>query len=85
MSDADPITPAPVAGVKPPVAAGNPPGSAPIAPRITIEQFCTALSATDKQVELIGSFHNAERAAGHHADSHENYQARYLAFASQPA
>jgi hypothetical protein len=76
MSDV-PAQPAPIAGTKAP-----PP---PSQPRITVEQFCTTLSSTDKQVELIGAFHHAERVAGRHTDTTDNYQSRYAAFASQPA
>ena len=81
------FTPEPVAGTPaPPAVSGNPPGNTPVpVPRGTVDHFCAALSATDKRVELIGAFHNAELAAKRPADTHDNYQTRFGAFAAQPA
>lgn len=87
MSDDAPLTPAPAAGTTEPTLTGDPPGNTPpgTPPQMPVEHFCAALSATDKRVELIGAFHNAERAAKRYADSHDNYQTRYVAFCAQPA
>jgi hypothetical protein len=43
------------------------------------------LSATDKRVELIGAFHNAEQAAQHSLDTFDTFQERFEAFCSAPA
>jgi hypothetical protein len=54
-------------------------------PTITLQAFCTALSATDKRAELIGAFHHAQVAAKHLFDTHDNFQLRFVTFCSAPA
>lgn len=52
---------------------------------LTLEEFCTRLSQSDRRVELIGGFHAMERAAGNTKDVESAYQARFEAFVNQPA
>lgn len=51
----------------------------------TLQEFCSALSTTDRRVEMIGAFHSVERAAGRMRDTATNYQKRFTAFLTQPA
>lgn len=63
------------------------PAAAPVNPAIpdlTVEEFCTRLSASDRRVELINAFCFVERKAGHFKDAESNYQARFQAFANKP-
>lgn len=52
---------------------------------LTIDEFCTRLSATDKRVELIGAFHNVESQAGKVKDTEAAFKKRFDDFAIQPA
>lgn len=52
---------------------------------LTVDEFCTRLSATDRRVELIGAFHATEKAAGRAKDLESAFLARFESFVSQPA
>jgi hypothetical protein len=52
---------------------------------LTIEEFCTRLSATDRRVELIGGFCASEKAANRVKDTESAFQSRYADFINQPA
>lgn len=58
--------------------------TAPAAEQVTLEEFCTRLSVTDKRVEMIGAFNFVEKRAGHVKDTEANYAARYEAFTKKP-
>lgn len=51
---------------------------------ITLTEFCTRLSTTDKRVEMIGAFQYVESQAGHVKDTESGYAARYAAFVKKP-
>jgi hypothetical protein len=51
---------------------------------ITLEEFCTRLSMSDKRVELIGGFNYTETAAGRIKDAESDFQARFTAFTTKP-
>lgn len=59
--------------------------AAPAVFKLTIEEFCTRLSASDRRVELIGAFHATETKAGRRKDSEDNFRARFAAFLKTPA
>jgi hypothetical protein len=52
---------------------------------LSLDEFCSRLSQTDRRVELIGGFHHSERAAGHSNDTEAAFAARYVAFCNAPA
>lgn len=52
---------------------------------ITLGEFCTRLSATDRRVEMIGAFHHVEKKAGRIKDTEESFRSRFDAFVNQPA
>lgn len=52
---------------------------------LTLDEFCTRLSAQDKRVELIGAFHNVEKQAGKVKDTEAAFKKRFDDFAIQPA
>lgn len=52
---------------------------------LTLTEYCTRLSMTDRRVELIGAFEHSERVAGRNSDIETNFASRYAAFANQPA
>ena len=52
---------------------------------LTLQEFCTRLSGTDKRVELIGGFEHSERVAGRAKDTETAYRSRFVAFANRPA
>lgn len=52
---------------------------------LTLTEYCTRLSTTDRRVELIGAFEHTERVAGRNSDVETNFASRYAAFANQPA
>lgn len=52
---------------------------------LSLNEFCTRLSQTDKRVELIAGYHHTESMAGRDMDTEENFRARYDAFSTQPA
>jgi len=51
---------------------------------VTLNEFCTALSANDKRVELIGGFNSVETKAGRLKDTEVNFRARFTAFVNKP-
>ena len=51
---------------------------------LTLEEFCTRVSATDNRVELIGAFFHDEKTAGNVKDTHAAFAARFTAFATKP-
>lgn len=51
---------------------------------LTLEEFCTRLSGSDRRVELIGAFHAMERKAGRVKDTEDNFRSRFDAFAKKP-
>lgn len=52
---------------------------------VTLVEFCTRLSKTDKRVEMIAGFESTERRAGRIKGDEAGYAARYVAFTTQPA
>ena len=52
--------------------------------QLTLEEFCTRLSATDKRVELIGAFYFVEKSADRTKDYESEYQSRFTAFVNKP-
>lgn len=52
---------------------------------LTLEEFCSRLSTTDRRVELIGGFAFTEKAAGRTKDFEAGYRQRFAAFINQPA
>ncbi len=52
---------------------------------LTLQEFCTRLSVTDKRVELIGGFEHSERTSGRAKDTETAYRARFVAFINRPA
>lgn len=52
---------------------------------LTLQEFCTRLSATEPRVELISGFDYDERASGRLKDTEEAYAGRYQAFINRPA
>ena len=52
---------------------------------LSLDEFCSRLSSTDKRVETIGAFHHTEKAAGRNKDIESAYIARYSDFINQPA
>lgn len=57
--------------------------SDPVA-EVTLTEFCTSLSSTDKRVELIGGFNFAETQEGHLKDTEANFRQRFTAFVNKP-
>lgn len=52
---------------------------------LTVDEFCTRKSATDKRVELLAGFYSDERREGRVKDSEAAFEARYVKFANRPA
>ncbi|SDY39224.1 hypothetical protein [Nitrosomonas sp. Nm58] len=52
---------------------------------VTLDEFCTRLSGTDKRVEMIGAFNHVEKKAGRVKDTEESFRSRFDAFINQPA
>lgn len=52
---------------------------------LTLDEFCSRLSSTDKRVELIGGFYATEKATGRIKDIESRYAARFADFINQPA
>lgn len=52
---------------------------------LTLDEFCTRLSARDRRVELIGAFASTERRAGVVKDVESAFAARFAAFCTAPA
>lgn len=53
--------------------------------QLSLEEFCTSESRTDRRVELLGAFFAAEQKAGRVKDTPTAYRERLRAFATQPA
>lgn len=51
---------------------------------VTLDEFCTRLSLTDKRVELIGGFHHVEKKHRRFKDAEPKYRARFEAFVNKP-
>jgi hypothetical protein len=51
---------------------------------LTLTEFCTLLSQSDKRVELIGAFNFVETKAGHTKDTEANFRKRFTAFINKP-
>jgi len=65
----------------------NPETSAAVDPaeqKLTLDEFCRRLSASDKRVELIGAFHFVETQAKRFKDAESSYRARFSAFVNKP-
>lgn len=56
----------------------------PAADSLTLDEFCTRLSSSDKRVELIGGFYSVEKSAGRIKDLESAFQSRFIAFATKP-
>lgn len=52
---------------------------------VTLDEYCQRKSQADKRVELLGGFHQAERAAGNFKDAESAFDARLQAFSTKPA
>lgn len=52
---------------------------------VTLDEFCSGLSQSDKRVEMIGAFHSAETSSSRFKDPLAAYQSRYSAFINAPA
>lgn len=52
---------------------------------VTLQEFCTVLSSTDRRVELIAGFHSVELQAGRIKDTAAAYRSRFEAFTNKPA
>lgn len=52
---------------------------------LSLVEYCTRLSATDRRVELIGAFHSEEAAAGNAVDVASAYADRFAQFINRPA
>lgn len=50
---------------------------------VSLDNFCSDLSQSDRRVELIGGFHYSERAAGRTKDTPSAFRARYVAFTTR--
>lgn len=51
---------------------------------LTLDEFCTRLSAKDRRVEMIGGFHSDEKRAGRIMDTEAAFLSRYHQFISKP-
>lgn len=74
-------TAAPVDGVATAVVADDEKTEFPL----SVEEWCTQLSATDRRPELIGAFASVETKAGRGRDLPSAYAKRYDAFTKTPA
>lgn len=52
---------------------------------LTVDEFCSRLSVSDRRVELIGAFHATEKAAGRVKDLESAFRSRFEAFINSPA
>lgn len=53
--------------------------------KLSLKEFCTRISSTDRRVELIGGFFAHEKGAGRMNDFESAYKARLENFAKRPA
>ena len=51
---------------------------------LTLSEFCSRLSETDRRPELIAGFHLTETAAGRASDIPEAFAARFVEFVNKP-
>lgn len=54
------------------------------APVVTLDEFCSRLSQTDRRVELIAGFHASERSSGRTNGAEADFAARFTAFVNKP-
>lgn len=52
---------------------------------ITLQEFCTRISTTDKRVELIGAFYTTKLTAGVTSATQADFSVMLDEFANQPA
>jgi len=52
---------------------------------LTLTEFCTRLSETNRRVPLIGAFEFTEKSAGRVKDTEAAYKERFEAFVNKPA
>ena len=52
---------------------------------LTLEEFCSRLSATDRRVELISAFARSEKAERRNKALHSEFAARYDKYIKTPA
>lgn len=52
--------------------------------QITLDEFCTRISLSDKRVELIGAFHHCEKLEKRIKDDESAFQIRFNAFVNKP-
>lgn len=52
---------------------------------LSLDEFCTRLSGSDRRVEMIGAFFSVEKSAGRTKDTETAYRTRYAAFCNAPA
>ena len=71
-------------GEKNTAAAAPAPEVADTPTHVTLQEFCSSLSAHDKRVELIAGFHSDEKREGRHFDTEAAYKERFEAFADRP-
>lgn len=57
----------------------------PVTERVSLDEFCTRLSETEKRYALIAGFAATERKARRVRDTEAAFQARFAAFIKQPA
>lgn len=55
------------------------------ADEVTLTEFCTRISASDRRVELIGAFNHIETKAGRIKATEKEFLSRFDAFIKQPA
>lgn len=51
---------------------------------ISLDEFCSRLSATDKRVELIGGFHHDQRSVGNLTATEAEFLELFTQFAQRP-
>jgi hypothetical protein len=52
---------------------------------LSLDEYCTRLSASDRRVELISAFHSDEAAAGRLIDVESAFAGRFDEFTKRPA
>lgn len=52
---------------------------------LSLDEFCTRISQSDRRVELIGGFHRHAQLAGVTSDTESNFRAQFERFLKQPA
>ena len=51
---------------------------------VTLTEFCTRLSSSDRRVEMIAGFEHSEKAEGRIKDAESAFVSRYAAFVNKP-